>query len=471
MNEKTNTSGLMTEIVKKKASNIAIPDHGELQRVRRKEQQEKLRAGPPVMGIVLTGMLVIAIFFGGFGAWATLAPLASAAIAQGKIIVESNRKTIQHLEGGIIEEILVKEGSRVNAGDLLISLAPLQAETRVESLRFEYDNALAAQARLNALINHQDRIEFPAEITDRLSNAEVASIAGQQTDLFTAARQNLDGQYAILNQRIEQQRNQITGYQEQVNSADEQLRLIGEELDAVLQLYEKELAPKTRVLELQRAMARIRGTRGDMLARVAQAREGIGENEMRIISLEKESIESSAKELEAVVSHISELRESLRAAEDVLQRHEVYSPIDGTIVDMQYFTLGGVIAAGQPIMDIVPDEDKLIIEAWIDPIDIDVVHEGLLAEVRLTAFNQRSTPTFMAELLQVSADSIEDERRQLSYYKGLVEIGPEALAEQPNIDLYPGMPVEVMIKLNDRTFVDYLMAPLTQSFARAFRED
>lgn len=425
---------------------------------------------PPVMRYTLVGFTMIGIFFGGFGAWAALAPLASAAHAFGKVVVESNRKTVAHLEGGIIEEILVRPGDVVQAGQLLMTLSPIQAGAKVEALRRELINLLAAEARLEAHLQRAPAPNFPAQLRERAEDSLVGTILRAQSELFTAAKTSLEGQISVLEQRAAQLDAQIAGLKEQITSADRQLKLLAEQRDDIAELVKKQLARKSQLIELERQIVSIQGQRGNDRQRIEEARRGIEEARLQMIALRDEFITKQAEELDKTRSQLAQVGQELKAAQDVLRRHEVRAPVAGTVVDMQYFTKGGVIPPAQPILDIVPAQDRLMVEVRISPLDIDSVHPGLPADLRLTALNQRTTPLIPGELVTVAADVLEDERTGQPYYTGLIRVEAAALADLKDAKLYPGMPIEALIKLQDRTFVDYILAPLEQGFSRAFRE-
>jgi HlyD family secretion protein len=425
---------------------------------------------PPVGRFVIAGGLVIALFFGGFGAWASLAPLASAAIAQGTVRAEGNRKTVQHLEGGIIGELLVREGDRVSAGQTLIRLDTTAAESRYEAVRHQRDLYGASQARLLAEQAHAGRLIFPTDLEARRGEPRVAMLLANQEEIFTTRRQSYAGQRDILQKRIEQLRSQIEGLEAQIVSAEQQLELIASEQRTVEDLVRKGLERQPRLLELKRRTAALEGSRAESRAEIARAEQTIGETELRILALDDEQSEKVATELEKVQAELARTQEELVAAEDVLRRRVIEAPIAGTVVNMQFFTPRGVISPGTPILDIVPAEDRLLVEAQLSPLDIDVVHPGLPAEIRLTAYKQRNTPSLYGHLLQVSADRFVDERSGTPYYKALVEVPASELVRAGDVELYPGMPTEVMIKTGERTFFAYMMQPLRDSFARAFNE-
>jgi HlyD family type I secretion membrane fusion protein len=425
---------------------------------------------PPVGRFIAAGLLVVALLFGGFGGWASLAPLASAAIAMGTVRAESSRKTVQHLEGGIIAELLVREGDRVAAGQPLIRLDATAAQSRYEAIRHERDLALASQARLRAEQARAARLVFPEALEARRHEPRIATLLANQEQIFATRRQSYEGQREILTKRIEQLRAQIEGFRAQIAAAERQLGLIDKEQRTVADLVAKGLERQPRLLDLQRRGAALEGAKAESAAEIARAEQAIGETELRILALDDEQSEKVAGELEKVQASLARLEEELTAAADVLRRRVITAPLAGTVVNLHFVTPGGVISPGTPILDIVPAEDRLLIEAQVNPLDIDVVRPGLLTEVRLTAYKQRLTPVLDGRLVQVSADRFVDERTGVAYYKALVEVPASELARAGDVALYPGMPTEVMIKTGERTFLDYLLQPIRDSFARAFTE-
>jgi HlyD family type I secretion membrane fusion protein len=428
---------------------------------------------PPVRAPVLAGLLILLAFGLGFGGWAALAPLSSAAIAPGFVRVESNRKTVQHLEGGIIDELRVQDGDIVQAGQVLIRLDRTQAAARHDALLHQYQSLRAAEARLIAERDGRHRIAFGEELESRRAEPRVTDILAGQESIFETRRRSYQGQIGILEQRVEQLRSEIAGLRAQVSSEDRQLALIAEETADVDSLVGKGLERKARLLALRRQAALLEGGRGEHIAEIARAQQAIGETELETFSLEDRLAAEVAEGLEEVQNQLAETEEELRAAEDVLRRHEITALIAGTVVGLRFFTEGGVIEPGVPILDIVPESDRLIIEAQVNPLDIDTVEPGLPAQVRLIAFKQRSTPTLDGQVVQVSADSLSDEEAEtaISFYKADVEIDPAELTRLDGVSLYRGMPAEVLIRTGERTLADYLLAPVLDSFARAFREE
>ena len=430
-------------------------------------------AGPDPMGTrptIVAGALIIVAFFGGFGAWATLAPLESAAIALGKVGVDTRRKTVQHLEGGIVGEILVTEGTVVAAGDPLVRLEETQARATRELLEGKRLASLALEARLLAERDGHQRIAFPDPLRARAADPEVAKVIAGQTSIFESRRQALDNQTRILGRQIAQLREEIQGLEGEIAAQTTQLDLIHEETAALETLFEKGFARKPQLLELKREAAEIEGARAQNRSQIARSKQSIAEAELRIQNAHTERHTQVVEELRDVQAELDDLAERIRAADDVLTRTVIAAPVSGTVVDLQVVTRGGVIAPGEPLMDIVPSGDKLVIEAHIQPTDVDVVHPGLTAQVRLTAFNQRTTPVLEGLVERVSADSMVDERSGEPFYLARVALtdGQDGLDE---LKLYPGMPVEVMVVTGSRTVVEYMLKPIRDSLNRALRED
>jgi HlyD family type I secretion membrane fusion protein len=410
------------------------------------------------------------LFFGGLGSWAALAPLSSAAVAPGTVRVESHRKTVQHLEGGIIRELGVGEGDEVARDQVLIRLDRTQAEARYQAVRNQYQSLKAAEARLVAEREGHTRIAFPQKLVRERDDPRVAEILAGQEQIFNTRRRSFEGRSKILEQRIEQLKSQIRGLEAQVAAEERQIELIADETADVQDLVQKGLERKTRLLALQRQAALLGGSQAQHLAEIAGAEQAIGETELQIFNLTDRLAAEIASELRDVQALLVEAEEELKAADDMLRRRDIRAPIAGTVVNLLVFTPGGVIEPSQPILDIVPRDDELLVEAQVSPLDIDVVKPGLEAQVRLTAFKQRSTPTLAGQVRHVSADHLVDEKTGTAYYEAEVMIDAEAQVQLESVELYPGMPAEVMIMTGKRTLWDFLVTPVTESFARAFRE-
>jgi len=419
---------------------------------------------------VLVGTIIVLIFFGFFSSWAVFAPLDSAAIASGTLAVENKRKVVQHLEGGIVKEILVRDGDAVKAGQSLIRLVGIQPRAQLQLIRGQRNALLARAARLRAERDGNAGLSFPEELTAQGDDPRVQESMLGQLNIFEARRDAIEGQRQILGQRVAQFREEIFGVQAQIRSADEQLVLIEDELTGLQTLFAKGLTPKSRLLALQRRKAEIQGERGQNLSAIARAKQNITEAEIRIFELRTEQVSEVVSELREVETELLDLQERLGAAEDIQRRTDVISPADGVVVDMQITNVGAVIQPGERLLDVVPGNEKLVIDARVIPTDIDVVHTGLPAQVRLVAFNQRITPTVEGTVASVSADRLIDEATRESYFTARIEISNP---DDPTLDglvLLPGMPAEVLIRTGERTLLQYLLSPVQQSFTRSLTE-
>lgn len=408
-------------------------------------------------------------------AWSGLAPLSSAAIAPGVISPDSSRKTIQHFEGGIIKDILVRDGTEVRAGEVLVRLDDTMAETSYQVVRNQYITLLARQARLRALQAGTEGMKLPPGVIEAAKEESVAEILRAQRDLLANERRAYVERQGILNQRIRQLNEEIKGLERQVAGHTQQIVLIRQELESVEKLLAQGFETVTRKLSLQRAEAELTGERGEKMAEIARAQQSIGEAELQLAATRTELQEDTARRLDELQTQISETSERLAQAEDVLKRVEIRAPVSGTVVALQVHTAGGVIASGEALMDIVPAEDDLLIDVRVSPTDIDVVHEGLLAQVHLTAFGQRNLPQIEGIVRHVSADRLTDPATGEAYFKAQVEVEKavlEAVSQRAgdDLELMSGMPAEVVIVTGEKTLIGYLTDPITDLLRRSFRE-
>ena len=421
---------------------------------------------------IVIGCIIIALFFGALGGWAALAPLESAAIAPGEVTIDTRRKTIQHLEGGIIGEILVRDGDIVAAGEVLIRLEEVQSRAEVGLLQSRYFTASAVEARLIAERDGRMEVHFPEWLLDRLEEPEVIDTVVGQINIFALRQESLDHRTQILNQRIAQFEEEITGLEGQIAAENVQLKLIGEESKDVRQLVELGLARRPRFLALEREAAALEGQRSQNLAGIARARQSILEAELRISELHTELVNEVVQLLSETQAELFDLADRIRASEDKLIRTEIRAPIGGTIVNLQVHTPGGVIAPGAPLLDIVPSDDSLVIEARVDPGDIDVVRTGLKAHVRISAFSQRNMAPIPGVVTYVSADRLNDERTGVGYYVARIMLEEKDIFEAlQGAKLQPGMQAEVIIATGTRTALNAIISPIAGSFNRAFREE
>jgi membrane fusion protein, type I secretion system len=421
--------------------------------------------------VTLAGNLLVVGFVLGLGIWSAFAPLESAAIASGVVESESSRKTIQHLEGGIIRKILVADGDVVSAGQTLIALDDTRAHAEVQSLQGQLWDAAAREARLQAEQQEQEQISFPAWL-DRIRSASgsVDSVLVAQQNIFEARRQVFQSQAAILREKRLQVAKEIEGLKAQEDSVVQRAAIVREELDMVTILVNKGLERRPRLLNLQRELADIEGRRGEIVAHISRAKQVISESQATLLKLESDRQSEIAQSLREAQNQGFQLREKLLMAQDQLSRTEVKAPEDGVITDLRVHTPGGVIGAGAPLMDLVPRQDRLVVIARLKPEDIDVVHPGLNADVHLLPYNQRRVPRLKGTVMHVSADRLLDKRTDQPYYATKIRVQDSRIVEN-GLKIIPGMPAQVFITTGRGTVAIYALRPLLDSFNSAFSED
>jgi HlyD family secretion protein len=427
-------------------------------------------SGPPdIRRPVQYGNVLILIFIVVFVGWGAFVYLDGGAVAPGVINPDSGKKTIQHLEGGIIAELLVHEGQAVKMGQPLVVLESTQARATHEAQMQQRLSLLARQARLDAERAGESRIQWPPELLS--SDQQIRDIVVAQQEVFDSRRSTHTTRRDILAQRIEQLVQQIQGSEAQVESASRQIDFIGEELKAKEYLVARGMMPKPEALRLKRAEAEIVGRRGEHVAEIARDRQKIGESKIQILSVDAERADQIAAEQDKVRAELAEVKEKLQASADVVKRTVVIAPVNGTVVDNKLRTIGGVVQRGEPIMSVVPEGDEMIIEARLQPRDVKAVHSGLEAKVRFTAYSSRNVPNVPGTVRTVSADRLMDESKHQPYYLVRVAIDRELVKTlAPTVDLIPGMPVEVLVVTERRTMLDYLAKPFRDALWRSFRE-
>lgn len=418
----------------------------------------------------LIGWLIIALFFGGLGLWSIKAPLNGAVVANGVVKVEGNRKSVQHLDGGIVKELRVSEGDHVDVGDVLLVLDDTQARAEYQVLSEQYVVLRATEARLLTELANASEMVMPAALAERRDDPYVASIWSGQTKQFESRRAALEGQRKVIGEKIRQLQSQIDGAQAQVEAFTEQIESVRSEAESVAPLVEKMLLPRPRLLQLQRTAFGLEGQIADARANIAKFRQAIAEQELQTVQLGNDRMAEVAKDLHDVQARLLEVVPKRLNAEAVLGRMEIRSPYAGRVVGLNVFSVGGVIQRGEKILDIVPDDDALTVDAQVAVEDISELHPDMRAELRLTAYQQRLLPTIHGEVVRVSADRLTDPRTNSPYY--LVSVRPDTseIEKLPGIRLYPGMPATVTIPTENRTAFDYLVGPLAMSFNKAFRQ-
>lgn len=421
---------------------------------------------------IVIGMVMFGCATFGVGGWATTTRLSGAVVAQGVVVVDSSVKKVQHPTGGIVEEVRVREGDRVKAGDILIRLDETQTLANANIVTKNLDELLARQARLEAERDNSDQIAFPRTLLQRTkdSSSEAQRAIAAEQKLFDLRRQARSGQKAQLKERSAQLQNEINGYLGQTEAKQKEIALIHQELEGVRGLWQKNLVPITRLTSLERDAARLEGERSQLGGMIAQSKGKIAEIELQIIQVDQDLRSEVGKDLIETRSKLSELAERKTAAVDQLNRIDIRAPQSGRVHELSVHTVGGVISPGEQIMLIVPDADSLDIEAKISPRDIDQVYVGQVATLRFAAFNQKTTPEIEGEIGVVSADITQDQRTGASYYTARVVLKSEELAKLGSEKLVPGMPVDVFIKTQSRTALSYLVKPLWDQAGRAFKE-
>ena len=425
---------------------------------------------PSLRLLIVKGFFVIAVFFGVFGSWAVFSPLEGASIASGMVSIDSKRKTVQHFEGGIIKHIFVGEGSLVTEGQELIQLDSTRAHAQVESLAHQQHNALAREARLIAERDGENEILFNEELLAKQDDPRVLELLTNQKRIFTARRDFFLSQQEILLKRLEQNKEEHSGQQKLYDIEQRRLNIIGKEIQSNRKLVDKGFVSKTLLLRLEREEAQIQSSLSQLKTNVTQLTQNIAESEAQLKEQNFERVKQVVESLRDVRQERYLLEERLAAAKDVLARTRITSPIDGTVLNLQVFSQDGVINPGETLLDVVPHDEKMLIEARVSPSDIDNIHQGMPAHIRLTALNTRTARPLEGELLTISADVLIDQQSQQGYYLARVEIKDDIEEALSGVPLYPGMQAEVMLLTEPRTPLQYLLKPLSESFNRAFRE-
>lgn len=421
--------------------------------------------------IIIAGVLIILVFFGGLGSWAALFEISGAVIAPGEVRVDTDRKTVQHLEGGIVDEILVRDGDLVDKGDVLVRLKGEQVSSSVTMYRGQLDSRLAMDARLEAEKSLADSIVWPEELLARRGDVNVASLMAAEEKIFASKRDSLESQISLLKTQMEQINEQLIGDKEQIRAEEAILASLKEELVAKRELFEGRYIEKSRILELERNFSSHEGRRGELLSKSAQLRERLAELELRITGIKREFVKEASAELAQVRQSVFDLRERLRPLKDAKTRLEVLAPVSGIAVNLQVHSVDGVVAPGSPIVDIVPEGSPLILECKIQVQDITHVFLGQEAEVQLVAFKARTTPTVRGKVTYISADRLQMRTSygEQPYYQVQVELDKDELTGN-GLYLTPGMPAQVFITTKERTVLDYLLEPLLENLTHAMRE-
>ncbi|MFL5131942.1 MAG: HlyD family type I secretion periplasmic adaptor subunit [Microvirga sp.] len=408
---------------------------------------------------------------GGLGGWAAVTELSGAVVAPGAIVVDSHVKKVQHPTGGVVGEILARDGDRVRVGDVVVRLDETVARASLAMVSKSLDELAARQSRLEAERDGSARIAFAPALTGRFHEPELARLIQGEINVFEDRREARAGQKAQLQERIAQLQEQIDGLKLQASAKGDEIQLIQDELTGVEQLWKKNLVPITRVTALKREETRLRGERGQLISNIAQAKGRISETALQIIQIDQDLRSEVSKELREVQAKAAEFVERKTTAEDQLKRIEIRAPQDGVVHQSVVHTVGGVINAGEPLMLVVPEADELSIEVKVLPQDIDQLRPGLATVLRLSAFNQRTTPELKGRVSLIAADLVTDPRTGLQYYPVRVAFAEGERARLGSLKLVPGMPVEGLIQTGYRTVFSYLTKPVADNMAKAFREE
>jgi HlyD family secretion protein len=421
---------------------------------------------------LIIGMVIVAFLVFGIGGWAATIQLEGAVVAQGALVVDSNVKKVQHLSGGIVKEIRVREGDHVKAGDILVRLDETQTKAANSVVTNNLEELIVQQARLEAERDGADHIDFPATIAKSPNgpSSDVTRTMVAEQKLLELRLQARNGKKAQLKERISQLKQEIAGYIGQTAAKEREIELINKELEGVRELRNKNLVPMSRMTALERDAARIEGERNQLVAATAQTKGKITETELQIIQVDQDLRSEVGKDLADTRAKVSEFVERKIATDDQLKRIDIRAPQNGIVQQLAVHTIGGIVAAGDAIMLIVPDADTLMVEVKIAPQDIDQLYVGQTATLRFTAFNARTTPEIEGKVSLVSADITQDQRTGISYYLARVTLNTSEIARLGDVKLIPGMPVVAFIRTSERTMLSYLIKPLRDQADRAFKE-
>jgi HlyD family secretion protein len=419
---------------------------------------------------VVAGVAIVTFLAAGLGGWAAVTELSGAVIAQGQLVVDSNVKKVQHPTGGVVGELKVRDGDRVKAGDIVVRLDETQPRANLAIVLKGLDELAARQARNEAERDGADNVVFPADLMERMNDPDVAHVVGGEQRLFELRRESRESQKAQLREQVEQFLEQIRGLEAQESAKVKEIDWVWQELIGVRELWHKHLVQFTRVTSLERDSARLEGERGQLIASVAQARGKIAETELKILQVDQDMRTEVGKDLGEIRAKRSELVEKRASAEDQLKRIDIRAPQDGRVHQLAVHTVGGVVTQSESIMLIVPQDDALIVEARIQPNDIDQLRVGQPAVLRFTAFNVRTTPELNGTISVISADVMQDPKTNLSYYIVRISVPDREIIRLNDLKLVPGMPVDAFIETSPRTVLSYLIKPLEDQVNKAFKE-
>ncbi len=434
-----------------------------------KSTSETTPVEPQIRRRLAYGMVLTVFLAGSIGGWGAMASLSSAVIAPGIVVVDSSDKKVQHPTGGIVSVLNVKNGDKVNAGDVLVRLDATQAKSNLGVITSQQTEFKARKARLEAERDQASKVAFSKGFEE--SSPDAATIAASERRLFEARMTAKEGQKKQLRERIGQFRKEIEGLTLQHIAKKTEVELMGEEQIRVQDMRKRELVNVTKQLTTDREFTRLQGEEGSLVSNIAKAQGQISEIEVQIISQDQNMVSESMKELREVEGHLSELAERQTAAKDQLDRIEIKAPRSGRVNELAVHTVGGVINPAETLMMIVPDDEKLAIEVHVAPTDVDQLAVGMPATLRFSAFNQRTTPEFKGEVTQIAPNMTKEPQTGVSYFTARLAIAPEQEEAARKLKLVPGMPVETFVQTGERKAISYLLKPFNDQIARAFKEE
>ncbi len=427
------------------------------------------RGRSPLRRLVIAGFTTIMVSFGGFLSWAFFADLSSASVASGTVVVDSKRKTVSHFEGGVLSRVVVQEGDQVAAGQPLIKLEDTRARADLQGLESRRIGLIAKLARLRAEQAGTEAISFPDEFGG--GDAAVSDAMAAEHAYFEKRRESKNGRSSIQRTTIEEFAERSKFLTIQIDAVDRQISLINEQRTAIATLVERGFAQRAKLIEIDARLSELAASRGELAGQRAQAVKAKGGAELALTGIERDFQSEIAGEITTARLELADAEERIVAAKDVLRRLEIRSPQAGIVTNIRVRTPGSAVTPGEPLLDIVPESEPLLIEMHLSTRDIDSVAVGSQAQIRLTAYNQRSHLPVAGKIIYVAADQSVDEKSNVAYFVARAQVDPNSLAANPDMRLYPGMPAEVLIVHKPRRAIDYLVSPVADSFNRAFRED
>ncbi len=434
------------------------------------QQAPALDSSGSIRRHVMAGLIIVLVLGGGVGGWAGTVTLSGALIASGQVVVDSNVKKVQHPTGGIVGELLVRDGDRVKQGEVVVRLDDTVTRANLAIVNKGLNELYARRSRLESERDGVDSVRFPEDLVERAAtDPDLAALLHGERKLFELRSSARNGQKAQLKQRVEQLGEEIRGLKAQRESKEKEIKLILREKEGVHDLWKQKLVPLTKLTQIERDETRLEGEAGQLIAQIAQVGGKIAETELQIIQIDRDLSSEVAKETREIEGKIGEFVERKVTADDQLKRIEIRSPQNGTVFQSNVHTVGGVVTAGDAMMMVVPAADSLTVEAKVNPQDIDQVREGQNSLLRFSAFNQQTTPEIYGKVTRISADATTDQRTGVTYYTVRIAMPAEEVTKLGEVRIVPGMPVEAFIQTGDRTMISYLTKPLRDQVMRMFR--